>query len=1215
MESGALLVLNAGSSSIKFALFAERDGELVAGVTGAAERIAGDGEARLVARRPDGAVVGERRWAPGAPVGHARALEALLALVREGPGAERIAAVGHRVVHGGTVFTGPARIDDEVLARLQTFVPLAPLHQPHNLRPIRLLRELDPGLPQVACFDTAFHHTLPPVAERFALPEELHAAGLRRYGFHGISYEHVAATLPSLDPAAAAGRTVAMHLGNGASLCAMRGGRSVATTMGFSVLDGLCMGTRCGALDPGVLLWLAGERGMSVRDLETLLYDRSGLLGVSGLSSDMRTLLASEEPRARLAVDLFVYRIIRELGSLAAAMGGLDAVVFTGGIGERAAAIRDRVCRDAAWLGVELDPDANAAGGPRITTGRSRVSAWVVHADEERTIARHARRLLQDDQGRANVTSKTTPSAQGEQTLSAFGKARSTVREAPLTPEELRRIDAFWRASNYLAAGMIYLQDNPLLREPLRPEHVKNRLLGHWGASPALSFVYTHLNRVIRARDLDVLFMAGPGHGAPGVLGPVYLEGTYSEVYPDRSLDEEGLRRFFRAFSFPGGIGSHCTPETPGSIHEGGELGYVLSHACGAAFDNPELIVAAVVGDGEAETGPLATSWHVNKFLNPIRDGAVLPVLSLNGYKIDNPTLLARISADELTSLLRGLGWTPFLVEGSDPESMHQAMAATLDRCVEAIRGAQAEARRTGNAERPRWPMIVLRAPKGWTAPPELEGHKLEGSWRAHQVPITRVKEDPARLALLERWLRSYRPEELFDAAGAPLASIREVAPRGARRMGANPHANGGVLKKPLRVPDFRSYAVAVESPGGVHAENTRPLGALLRDVMRENPKSFRVFGPDETSSNRLDAVYEVSRKLWLAESFPEDADGGRLAPDGRVVEMLSEHTLQGMLEGYLLTGRHGFFSTYEAFVHIVDSMFNQHAKWLSICNDLSWREEIASLNLLVTSTVWRQDHNGFTHQDPGFLDVVLNKSPDVTRIYLPPDANCLLSVADHCLRSENYVNVIVADKQRHLQYLSMDAAIAHCTKGIGIWDWASSDEGHEPDVVMACAGDVATLEALAATALLREAFPDLRLRFVNVVDLSNLMPDTEHPHGLPDRDFDSLFTEDAPIIFNFHGYPWLVHRLTYRRRNHGNLHVRGYKERGSINTPLELAIENQIDRFSLAMDVIDRVPRLRSAGAHAKERFRNRQIECRLHAHAHGIDPPEISSWVWKRG
>jgi len=1207
-----LLVLNAGSSSIKFSVFAERGEELAGDVRGAFERLSGEGEPRFVARRPDGAVVEERRWPANAHVGHARALEHLLAFVRGALGDGTLAGVGHRVVHGGAVYAGPARVDDEVLARLQTFVPLAPLHQPHNLRPIRLLRELEPGLPQVACFDTAFHRTAPPVAQRFALPEELFAAGLRRYGFHGLSYEHVASLLPSLDAAAAGGRTAALHLGNGASMCALLGGRSVATTMGFSVLDGLCMGTRCGALDPGAVLWLASERGLDARAIETLLYDRSGLLGVSGLSGDMRTLLASPDPRARLAVDLFVYRIGRELGSLAAALGGLDALVFTGGIGENAAIVRERVCHDAAWLGVELDPAANAAGGPRITTGRSRVSAWVVRADEELTIARHARRVLDEAEREGTTVTAKIPILEGTAALSAFGKARSTVGGAPLTPEEVDRLDAFWRAANYLALGMIYLRDNPLLREPLRPEHVKERLLGHWGASPALSFVYTHLNRVIRARDLDVLFLAGPGHGAPGVLGPVYLEGTYSEVYPDRSLDEEGLRRFFKQFSFPGGIGSHCTPETPGSIHEGGELGYVLSHACGAAFDNPDLIVAAVVGDGEAETGPLATSWHVNKFLNPIRDGAVLPVLSLNGYKIDNPTLLSRISADELTSLLRGHGWTPFLVEGSDPASMHQAMAATLDRCVELIRGAQAEARRTGAADRPRWPMIVLRAPKGWTAPPELDGHKLEGSWRAHQVPITGVKTDPARLALLERWLRSYRPEELFDASGAPAAAVREAAPRGRRRMGANPRANGGLLKKALRLPDFRSYAVAVDAPGAAQAGNTRPLGAFLRDAMRGNPESFRLFGPDETTSNKLDAVYEVSPKLWLAETFPEDADGGHLGSGGRVIEMLSEHTLEGMLEGYLLTGRHGLLATYEAFVHVIDSMFNQHAKWLSICNHLSWREEIASLNLLVTSTVWRQDHNGFTHQDPGFLDLVVNKSSEVTRIYLPPDANCLLSVADHCLRSENYVNVIVADKQLHLQYLTMGEAVAHCAKGLGIWDWASSDEGQEPDVVMACAGDVATLEALAATALLREAFPDLKLRFVNVVDLFKLQPDTEHPHGLSDRDFDSLFTVAAPIIFNFHGYPWLVHRLAYRRTNHPNLHVRGYKEKGGINTPLELAIENQIDRFSLAMDVIDRVPRLRSAGAHAKERFRNRQLECRAHAHEHGIDPPEIVGWRW---
>jgi len=806
----------------------------------------------------------------------------------------------------------------------------------------------------------------------------------------------------------------------------------------------------------------------------------------------------------------------------------------------------------------------------------------------------------------------TPESTYGRSSLSAFGKARATVSGAPLAPDELRQLDLFWRACNYLALGMIYLQGNPLLRRPLAPEHVKNRMLGHWGASPALSFVYTHLNRLIRQRDLDMVFLAGPGHGAPGVLGPLYLESTYSEVYPEKGHDEEGLARFFKEFSFPGGVGSHCTPEMPGSIHEGGELGYVLSHACGAAFDDPDLIVAAVVGDGEAETGPLATSWHVNKFLNPVRDGAVLPVLSLNGYKINNPTLLSRISHEELDALLRGYGWTPCFVEGSDPESMHQAMAATLDHCVQAIQQAQAEARRGGGALRPRWPMIVLRAPKGWTAPAEVDGHKLEGTWRAHQVPMADVKGNPAQLERLERWMRSYRPEELFDALGAPVAAIRQHAPRGARRMGANPKANGGLVKRPLRMPEWKAFGVKIEAPGQARAGNTRPLGALLAEVMRRNPTSFRVFGPDENTSNKLTALYQATKKLWLAELLPEDADGAELATDGRVIEMLSEHTLEGMLEGYLLTGRHGFLSSYEAFVHVIDSMFNQHAKWLDICNRISWREEIASLNLLVTSTVWRQDHNGFTHQDPGFLDVVVNKSADVTRIYLPPDANCLLSVADHCLRSENYVNVIVCDKQDHLQYLDVDAAEVHCTKGIGMWDWASSDQGAEPDVVVATAGDIPTLEALAGVAMLREDFPDLRIRFVNVVDLFTLQPETEHPHGLPDRDFDSLFTLDRPVIFNFHGYPWLIHRLAYRRANHGNMHVRGYKEKGNINTPLELAINNQVDRFSIAIDVIDRVPRLQVAGAHVKEKLRNRQIGCRLHAHAHGVDPPEIVGWRW---
>jgi xylulose-5-phosphate/fructose-6-phosphate phosphoketolase len=796
--------------------------------------------------------------------------------------------------------------------------------------------------------------------------------------------------------------------------------------------------------------------------------------------------------------------------------------------------------------------------------------------------------------------------------LSAYGEARSTVQGAPLGAEALRKTHAWWRACNYLSLGMIYLKDNPLLREPLKPEHIKNRLLGHWGASPGLSFVYIHLNRLIKKYDLDMIFLAGPGHGAPGVLGPVYLEGTYSEVYSDKSEDAAGLREFFKQFSFPGGIGSHCTPETPGSIHEGGELGYVLSHACGAAFDNPGLIVAAVVGDGESETGPLATSWHINKFLNPIRDGAVLPILHLNGYKINNPALLARISHEEVEDLFKGYGWTPYFVEGSDPESMHQAMAATVEHCVAEIRKVQEEARVSGRALRPRWPMIVMRTPKGWSAPMETGDHRLEGYWRAHQVPLSGVKKDPEQLKTLEKWMRSMKPEELFDADGKLIPELKEMAPAGNRRMSANPHANGGHIRKPLRMPDFRQYGAKVEKPGQIEAENTRPLGTLLRDVMKFNMDRFRVFGPDENTSNKLQDIYQVSKKFWIAEYFPEDADGGELATDGRVMEMLSEHTVEGMLEGYLLTGRHGFLSTYEAFVHVIDSMFNQHAKWLSICNELSWRDSISSLNLLITSTVWRQDHNGFTHQDPGFLDVVVNKSAEVTRIYLPPDVNCLLSVADHCLRSQNYVNVIVSDKQMHLQFLDMDAAIKHCTKGIGMWDWACNDQGGEPDVVMVSAGDIPTQETLAAVALLRSDFPDLTIRYINVVDLFKLQPSTEHPHGLTDRDFDSLFTVDKPIIFNFHGYPWLIHRLAYRRTNHVNMRVRGYKEKGNINTPMELAINNETDRYSLAIDVIDRTPKLQKIGAHAKEKYRDLQINCRNYAYEHGIDSPDVSGWKW---
>ncbi len=810
------------------------------------------------------------------------------------------------------------------------------------------------------------------------------------------------------------------------------------------------------------------------------------------------------------------------------------------------------------------------------------------------------------------MSTLTTPASDEILSLSPYGETRSTIGEKPLSAEELRKTEEYWRACNYLSLGMIYLHENPLLEEPLRPEHIKSRLLGHWGSSPGLSFMYVHLNRLIKKYDLDMIFLAGPGHGAPGVLGPGYLEGTYSEVYPEKSTDPEGLREFFRQFSFPGGIGSHCTPETPGSIHEGGELGYVLSHACGAAFDNPELIVAAVVGDGESETGPLAPSWHINKFLNPARDGAVLPILHLNGYKINNPTLPARISHEELENLLRGYGWTPYFVEGSEPDSMHQAMAATVEHCVLEIRKHQDNARTQRATDRPRWPMIVLRSPKGWTAPREVEGHYLEGFWRAHQVPLPNVKKDPEQLRVLEAWMRSLKPAEFFDDGGRLAHLFRELAPEGTRRMSANPHANGGRVKKALRLPDFREYAFKCDKPGTTLAENTPPLGALLRDVMKLNMNRFRVFGPDENTSNKLDAIYAVSKKFWIEQFFPEDADGGELSIDGRVMEMLSEHTMEGMLEGYLLTGRHGFLSSYEAFVHVIDSMFNQHAKWLEICSHLSWRESIASLNLLITSTVWRQDHNGFTHQDPGFLDVVANKSANVTRIYLPPDVNCLLSVADHCLRSQNYVNVIVCDKQMHLQYMDMEAAITHCSKGIGIWDWASNDDSGEPDVVMASAGDIPTQEALAATALLRKEFPDIKIRFINVVDLFKLEPSTEHPHGLSDRDFDSLFTVDKPVIFNFHGYPYLIHRLAYRRTNHDNIHVRGYKEKGNINTPLELAINNNIDRFSLAMDVIDRVPRLQRIGGHAKERFLNQQIACRTYAHTYGVDQPEAAGWTW---
>ncbi len=782
-----------------------------------------------------------------------------------------------------------------------------------------------------------------------------------------------------------------------------------------------------------------------------------------------------------------------------------------------------------------------------------------------------------------------------------------------LSKKQLEAINAYWRAANYLSIGQIYLYDNPLLREPLKLEHIKPRLLGHWGTTPGLNFIYVHLNRVIKSQGLNVIYIAGPGHGAPGLVANTYLEGTYSEIYPNISVDAEGMKKLFKQFSFPGGIPSHVAPETPGSIHEGGELGYAISHAYGAAFDNPDLIVACVVGDGEAETGPLATAWHSNKFLNPIHDGAVLPILHLNGYKIANPTVLARISHEEVESLFVGYGYKPYLVEGSEPEVMHQKMASTLEAAIAEIKLIQNDARTKGIAKRPRWPMIILRTPKGWTGPKEVDGLKTEGFWRSHQVPITDMAKRPDHVKLLEEWMKSYRHEELFDENGKLIPELAELAPKGNRRMGANPHANGGLLLKDLKMPDFRDYALDVPKPGQVFGEATRIMGRFLRDVMKLNMdnRNFRVMGPDETVSNRLDALFGVTDRTWMGETIPED---DHLSPDGRVMEILSEHTCQGWLEGYLLTGRHGFFSCYEAFIHIVDSMFNQHAKWLKVTRSgIPWRRPIASLNYLLTSHVWRQDHNGFSHQDPGFIDHVVNKKADVVRVYFPPDANTLLSVTDHCLRSRNYVNVIVAGKQPQPQWLDIDAAVKHCSSGIGIWEWASNDKGTEPDAVMACAGDVPTIETLAAVEILRQHAPDLKVRVINVVDLMTLQPREEHPHGLSNRDFDTLFTTDKPIIFAYHGYPWLIHRLTYRRTNHENLHVRGYKEEGTTTTPFDMVVRNDLDRFHLVADVIDRVPKLGYIAAYAKQAIRDKLIEHKEYISKYGQDMPEIREWTWK--
>lgn len=782
----------------------------------------------------------------------------------------------------------------------------------------------------------------------------------------------------------------------------------------------------------------------------------------------------------------------------------------------------------------------------------------------------------------------------------------------PLTPELLKNMNAYWRAANYLSVGQIYLYDNPLLREPLTLDHVKPRLLGHWGTTPGLNFIYVHMNRVIKEKDLKIIYVTGPGHGGPGLVANTYLEGTYSEVYPEISQDEEGMKRLFKQFSFPGGIPSHVAPETPGSIHEGGELGYSLAHAYGAAFDNPDLLVCCVIGDGEAETGPLAASWHSNKFLNPIHDGAVLPILHLNGYKINNPTVLARISHEELDQLLRGYGHTPYFVEGSEPEEMHQIMAATLDQVTSDIREIQTKARQSGNFVRPFWPMIVLRTPKGWTGPKEVDGLPTENSWRSHQVPFSEMATKPGHLKLLEDWMKSYKPEELFDASGRLRANLADLAPKGSRRMGAIPDTNGGLVLHDLKLPDFKKYAVTVPTPGGVDGEATRVMGTFLRDIMKLNQeqRNFRLFGPDETASNRLSAVFEVTNRIFEGEILKTD---DHIAPDGRVMEILSEHLCQGWLEGYLLTGRHGLFSCYEAFIHIIDSMFNQHAKWLKVTRHIPWRRPLASLNYLLTSHVWRQDHNGFSHQDPGFIDLAVNKKADIIRVYLPPDANTLLSVTDHCLRSRHYINIIVAGKQPAPQWLSMDEAIRHCTAGIGIWEWASNCRGQEPDVVMACAGDVPTLETLAAVQILRDHLPDLKIRFVNVVDLMTIQSQSEHPHGLSDTDFDALFTKDKPIMFAYHGYPWLIHRLMYRRTNHHNLHVRGYKEEGTTTTPFDMTVMNDLDRFHLANDVLDRLPQLGSRVGSLKQMLRDKLIDHKRYVREFGEDMPEIRRWKWK--
>ncbi len=1162
-----VLTMNGGSSSIKFALF-EPGQPPKRCLSGAVERVG----------------VNDLD----------KAISALFKRLDSETGQTHISAIGHRVVHGGPAHTDPQVVTAELLLDLRAAIPFAPNHLPSEIRLIEALAHRLPAVPQVVCFDTAFHRDLPTPARLLPIPRHYEATGVRRYGFHGLSYAYLLGEFERLaGPSAAQGRIIFAHLGSGASMAAVRGGRSIDTTMGFTPAGGLIMGTRTGDIDPGVLVYLARSEGLSADQLDELITRKSGLLGISEISADMRDLLSQQgtDSRAADAVEMFCYQARKWVGALAAALGGLDAIVFSGGVGENAAEVRARICDGLGFLGVQLDPSANAANAPVISTGKG-VTVRIIPTDEELMIAQ-------------TVFNFAKPTRQDTAT------SLTTHQQTSPSDDLLQKMDAYWRAANYLSIGQIYLRDNPLLKEPLKHEHIKARLLGHWGTTPGLNLIYVHLNRLIKQHNLNVLYVAGPGHGGPGLVANVYLEGTYSEVYPTITQDEAGLHRLFKQFSFPGGIGSHCTPETPGSIHEGGELGYSLSHAFGAAFDNPDLIVACVVGDGEAETGPLATAWHSNKFLNPVRDGAVLPILHLNGYKIANPTVLARIPRDELRKLMEGYGYAPHFVEGDDPAVVHRELARTLDMVVAEIQRIQNEARTHGFKGRPIWPMIVLKTPKGWTCPKVIDGKPAEGSWRSHQVPMSNM-DSQEHVHVLEQWMKSYRPDELFDDAGRLRLELAALAPEGDRRMGANPHANGGRMLRDLQMPDYRKYAIAVPSPGAVDAESTRVQGQFLRDIMKLNAEAqnFRVFSPDELASNRWQDVLDVTGRCFDGEL--DASDGTHESPDGRAMEVLSEHQCQGWFEGYLLTGRHGFFSCYEAFVHIVDSMFNQHAKWLKVCREVPWRKPVASLNYLLSSHVWRQDHNGFSHQDPGFIDHVVNKKAEIVRVYLPPDANCLLSVTDHCLRSRNYVNVVVAGKQAAPQWLTMDEAVAHCATGIGVWKWASNDNGTEPDVVLACCGDVPTLEVLAAVELLREHIPSLKVRVVNVVDLMKLQPESEHPHGLPDSEFDALFSRDTPIIFVFHGYPWLIHRLTYRRMNHKNLHVRGYKEEGTTTTPFDMCVVNQIDRFNLTLDVIHRVPSLADQAADVAKTIREKLAEHRRYINEHGVDLPGISGWRW---